>query len=69
MRRVKDRWKNSGIVQEVKSREFYEPPVSDNMQKRQAVQQMKKQKKQKYLEKTGKRQNKGFDKFGRRKGS
>lgn len=67
MRRVKNQWQNSGIVQEVKRRQYYTKPMSDNMKHRQAVQQMKQKQKEEYLKKIGQLQQQGFDKFGRRK--
>jgi ribosomal protein S21 len=67
MRRVKNQWKNSGIVQEVKRRQYFTKPMSDNMKHQQAVQQMKQKKKEEYLEKIGELKEQGFDKFGRRK--
>lgn len=66
MRRVKNQWKNSGIVMEVKHREYFTKVMSENMRHRQKIKDLEDKRREDYLRKIGKLKKKGFDKFGRR---
>jgi len=66
MRKVKNQWKNSGIVQEVKRRDYFVEEPSENMKHREKIKELEEQRREAYLRKIGKLKRKGFDKFGRR---
>ncbi len=53
MRRVKQTWQRSGKILQAKKVQFYDPPKSKNLRKKQAVMLSQKYSKRQYLQKVG----------------
>lgn len=54
MRRVKDQWKRSGTLLQVRKIQFFEGKPSKNVQRKSTLSKLKKGKRMDYLRKTGK---------------